>query len=99
MDRLISDFDEMLDNETLSIDNGERLSTLDPEIQKWIFDNYKDKLSHSYLKNIRTYMTKEQLKRIFNPIATKVIRLEVRINDYDDFLLELNVLKDKYGIQ
>lgn len=64
---LIPDLQNMLKDKSMGVKAGIKLSSYDTDMQQWIFENFKDKLSANKIVNkIKSNMNKESLCELFS---------------------------------
>lgn len=88
---LIDEFQSMINDETMSVESGAKLAVLDKDIQKWIFDNFSDKLTYNYLKRLHGAMNKESIEAIFNTTTKKQTSVKYNVpthlkSEFDEYV-------------
>lgn len=65
LENLIEEIQMMVFNNEISITAGCEAAKLKKEIQKWIYDNYPEKINTSYIRKIKADMEIDDVKKIF----------------------------------
>lgn len=96
---LIPSLGELIDSEEIPLSSGFSLSALEPNIQKWIYENFRDKISSGTLTSkIKPSMSKPQIEELLTGESSTEkakkppkITIKVKQEKYEDFLKELKI--------
>lgn len=93
---LIPEFQELIEDGKLPIFTGMLLSKYDKSIQYFLFNNYDYKTIIKKQSKLKKSLTIESLKTIFAENEKIEIKIELSGDLEDDFLKEIEELKNKY---
>lgn len=90
-DNCIDEYQVMLDNYSLSINNGVRISKFSKEDQLWIYNTFTNKLQNKFLKQLVGTMTRDEVEKVFNPEKDKKVTINYSIpkhlrKEFDDYV-------------
>ena len=85
LNNLIPEFMERIDNGTLSIKSGLKIATIDPALQKNIYDNYNEIIDNNKIKNLNIKLDEEeiiaQLKSSTNEFVNVTVKIPIALED------------------
>jgi len=86
LNNLIAEFKYLLEHNKISFTAASKVAGLNDELQRFIYDNYSDKIHRRYIKKINMKTTKEELIGIFEEEDIKRnIHIEVRESIMDKY--------------
>lgn len=97
---LIPEFQDMVEQNLLSVDSGSKIALLDNALQLWLYENHRDKLQLHLLKSIRTGMNLKELKEIFldTKIQTNKYKFEVPSSLKEEFENYIKVFFEEHKL-
>ncbi len=85
LNNLIPEFMERIDNGTLSIKSGLKIATIEPDLQKNIYNNYNDVIDNNKIKNLNINLDKKeimtQLKTSTNQFINVTVKIPIALED------------------
>ncbi|KDR95968.1 chromosome partitioning protein, ParB family [Peptoclostridium litorale DSM 5388] len=65
LNSLTEEFKGMLDESRITIKSGVKLALFDPEIQMWMFQNFRGMLDYKRISKLKSGMNKDDIEKIF----------------------------------
>lgn len=92
LNNLIPEFMERIDNGTLSIKSGLKLTSLDTDLQKNIYDNYNNVIDNNKIKNLNVNADKEEIISQFKNSTNEFVNITIKIPIHlqDEFKIYLD---------
>lgn len=89
---LIKEIQEMLNTNLISIKSGVIISKFNKHMQKWMYDNFRDKLDNKKIANLKEEMNREDIKKILleNEIDNVKIIIDIPRCLKDEFEVMVN---------
>lgn len=89
LNNLITEVQDLVSENTISISAAYEIAKINKEIQLWIYENHKDKISAKYMRKLRTDMTLGEVQIIFNEVNESTndafINFKIPLNTYEKY--------------
>lgn len=99
---LIDEIQNMVSENRLSIKAGVKLSNLDPLMQKWMYDNFKDDINNQVVFKIQKDMSNDEIEKIIiggKEIKTVELKYTIPLELKEDFEIYIKDFYEKHNIK